>query len=250
MTTAHGSDSWTAAVRRRLDLGRLLPLGGAADGTWLAERAAAAELRRAAAEVPGTVLGAVRLSPADPDAAEESPVPPPPSALPPGRLRIEAEFGEEFTDMTDEPLPAVADRLRAVLFDCATRRLGLRIAEIDLRVTALLERAAEPAGEAAPRHTEPTEPVGLRAATPEGEAALTAASVPGVACLTRTLGTAVAGTPGHVRIELATAAGHRPLEVARAVRKRVAAGVPGGPSVAVLITAVNVAVDVAVDVAP
>ncbi|MYZ38364.1 MULTISPECIES: hypothetical protein [unclassified Streptomyces] len=250
MTTAHGSDSWTAAVRRRLDLGRLLPLGGTADATWLAERAAAVELRRAAAEVPGTVLGAVRLSPADPDAAEESPVPPPPSALPPGRLRIEAEFGEEFTDMTDEPLPAVADRLRAVLFACATRRLGLRIAEIDLRVTALLERAAEPAGETAPRHTEPTEPVELRTATPKGEAALTAASVPGVACLTRTLGTAVAGTPGHVRIELATAAGHRPLEVARAVRKRVAASVPGGPSVAVVITAVNVTVDVAVDVAP
>ncbi|WP_066949184.1 hypothetical protein [Streptomyces lushanensis] len=235
MTTAHDSDSWTAAVRRRLDLGRLLPLGGAADGTWLAERAAARELRRAAAQVPGTVLGAVRLSPAAQDAAAESPVPPPPSALPPGELRIEAEFGEEFTDMTDEPLPAVADRLRAVLFACATRWLGLRIAEIDLRVTALLDTATEPTG---PR--EPAEPIGLRTATPEGEAALTAASVPGVACLTRTLGAAVAGSPGHLRIELATAAGHRPLEVAQAVRRRVAARVPGGPSVAVLITGVNV----------
>ncbi|MGW6745189.1 hypothetical protein ACWGDX_31395 [Streptomyces sp. NPDC055025] len=245
MTTAHDSDSWTAAVRRRLDLGRLLPLGGAADGTWLAERAAAAELRRAAAAVPGTVLGAVRLSPTDPGTVEKSLVPPPPSALPPGQLRIEAEFGERFTDMTDAPLPVVADRLRAVLFACATKRLGLRIAEIDLRVTALLDPAAEPPAGAVGRvgPVEPAGPTGpfeLRAATPEGEPALTAASVPGVACLTRTLGNAVTGSPGHVRIELATAAGHRPLEVARVVRKRVAAHVPGGPSVGVLITAVNV----------
>ncbi|MEV7683362.1 hypothetical protein AB0O64_33185 [Streptomyces sp. NPDC088341] len=242
MTTAHDSDSWTAAVRRRLDLGRLLPLGDASDGTWLAERAAAAELRGAAAAVPGTVLGAVRLSPADPGTVEKSLVPPPPSALPPGQLRIEAEFGERFTDMTDAPLPVVADRLRAVLFACATKRLGLRIAEIDLRVTALLDPAAEPPARAAGpvEPAGPTGPFELRAATPEGEPALTAASVPGVACLTRTLGNAVTGPPGHVRIELATAAGHHPLEVARAVRKRVAARVPGGPSVGVLITAVNV----------
>ncbi|MFF3752335.1 hypothetical protein ACFYYH_18020 [Streptomyces sp. NPDC002018] len=233
MTTAHSSDSWTAAVRRRLDLGRLLPLGGAADGTWLAERAAVEELRRAAAEMPGAVLGTVRLSPVDPASAEEPSVPPPPSALPPGRLRIEAEFGERFTAMTDEPLPAVAERLRAVLYTRAAEGLGLRVSEIDLRVTALLGPASEsPAGPAAP--------IELQTAVPEGEPGLTAASVPGVACLTRTLGSAVAGTPGHVRVELATAAGHRPLDVARAVRERVAAAVPGGPSVAVLITATAV----------
>ena len=43
MTTVEGSretDGLTAAVRKRLSPGRLLPLGGPADGAWIAERAA------------------------------------------------------------------------------------------------------------------------------------------------------------------------------------------------------------------
>ncbi|RST09978.1 hypothetical protein EF908_40860, partial [Streptomyces sp. WAC04770] len=39
------ADGWTAAVRQRLGLGRLLPLGGATDGVWIAETAAASVLR-------------------------------------------------------------------------------------------------------------------------------------------------------------------------------------------------------------
>src|SRR6478735_9120963 len=89
MTTAdspHRADGWTAAVRQRLGLGRLLPLGGPADGAWIAERAAVAVLRRAVTG-PGPVLGELRISLADPDGAPEAEVEPPPSALRPGPPR-------------------------------------------------------------------------------------------------------------------------------------------------------------------
>ncbi|MFE4372141.1 hypothetical protein ACFRMN_28725 [Streptomyces sp. NPDC056835] len=245
MTTAHSSDGlgtggWTAAVRQRLGLGRLLPLGAARDGAWLSERAATDELRRAAAEVAGAALGRLRLSLADPDRAGRPAVPPPPSALPPGPLRIDGEFAAG----PDEPLPAVAERLRAVLFTCATERLGLRVEEVDLRVTALLGPSGDaaeerPAGTEAPAGPNGERPADVRAAAPQGEPELLAAAVPGVAHPTRTLGDAVVTTPGHVRVELATAAGHRPLVVARAVRAKLTAELPGAPSVAVLVTAVG-----------
>ncbi|NEC74051.1 nucleopolyhedrovirus P10 family protein, partial [Streptomyces rochei] len=50
MTTA---DRWTQAVRERLGLGRLLPLGGPGDGAWIAERAVRGALLAAAGGVPG-----------------------------------------------------------------------------------------------------------------------------------------------------------------------------------------------------
>ncbi|EGX59089.1 hypothetical protein SZN_14236, partial [Streptomyces zinciresistens K42] len=88
MTT---SDGWTRAVRDQLGLGRLLPLGDARDGAWIAERAAEGVLRRAAEEVGGVRLEALRIGLADPREARESAVPAPPSALPPGPLRVSAE---------------------------------------------------------------------------------------------------------------------------------------------------------------
>ncbi|MFJ2114776.1 hypothetical protein ACIOEX_23245 [Streptomyces sp. NPDC087850] len=255
MTTAHTdedpADNWTAVVRARLALGRLLPLGGADDGAWLAERAATAELRRAGAGVAGVALGALRISasgadaePADGGGAVH--VPAPPSALPRVPLRIEAEFtasaalpgersGERSGELSGEPLPAVAQRLRAALSGCAADRLGLAVEEVDLRVTALVERGSG-------NSSAPAGPVDVRAAAAvEGEAARLAASVPGVAYLTETLGSAVTGTSGRVRVELATAAGHRPLEVTRAVRAKLTGSLPGAPSVAVLVTAVEAA---------
>ncbi|MFE3829969.1 hypothetical protein [Streptomyces sp. NPDC059092] len=233
MTTGRGTEGWTAAVRHRLALGRLLALGDAADGAWLAERAATAELRRAAAAVPGAVLGEVRIALADPDGAGAPEVPPPPGAQPPGPLRIDGEFAAA----PGEPLPALADRLRGALFACATDGLGLRVAEVDLRVTALLDTAA--------RSPAPAGPVGRDAVEPEGAVGTAAAAVPGVAHLTRTLGGAVVGTVAadggveHVRVELATAAGHHPLEVARAVRARLARLAEAPRTVAVLVTAVE-----------
>ncbi|MGW6459382.1 hypothetical protein ACWF94_26220, partial [Streptomyces sp. NPDC055078] len=103
------------AVRTRLGLGRLLPLGEAGDGAWLTEQAADALLRSMAAGVPDTVLGRLRLALADPEAAGPPAVPPPPSALPPGPLRIEAEFAASV----HRPLPAVAAVLRDALFTAA-----------------------------------------------------------------------------------------------------------------------------------
>ncbi|MFC8825736.1 hypothetical protein ACFT9I_10305 [Streptomyces sp. NPDC057137] len=242
MTTGrggNGADGWSAAVRERLGLGRLLPLGDAADGAWLAERAAATALRRTAARVPGAALGRLRLCLADPGSAERPAVPPPPSALPPGTLRVEGDFAA----VAGEPLPDVAERLRAALYAHAVDRLGLRVTEVDLRVTALLEKV--PADESAPdsgseNSAGTAAPFGATAVAPKGTAAVIAANVPGVAHLSGSLGTPVLVTQGHVRVELATAAGHHPSEVARAVGRAVAASLPSHPTVAVLITAVDV----------
>ncbi|MCX4867903.1 hypothetical protein OIC43_33165 [Streptomyces sp. NBC_00825] len=227
MTTADGprrADGWTAAVRQRLGLGRLLPLGGPADGAWIAERAAVAVLRRAVTG-PGPVLGELRISVADPDGAPEAEVEPPPSALRPGPLRIEAAMSA----VSGQPLPAAAEALRSALLTAAGRRLGLVVAAVDVRVTELLDAAPEPPA---------ADPAEVREAEAEGAAGAAAAGVEGVVTLTRVLGHAVHARPDHVRVELATAPDHRALDVARAVRAAVAAAVEGDPTVAVLVTAV------------
>ncbi|MET7620575.1 hypothetical protein [Streptomyces sp. NPDC005408] len=215
------------AVRRRLGLGRLLPLGGAADGAWLAEQAADVVLRRVAAEVPGVAPGRLRLALADPEAAARPAVPPPPSALPPGPLRIEADFAA----VAWEPLPATASELRAALFTAAAQLLDLRVAEVDLRVTDVLD--------AAPETLDDAPPPGVRAADPKDPAGTAASGAAGVAHLTATLGAAVHLAPDHVRVEVATASGHHPLEVVRAVREAVTAALADGRPVSVLVTAVG-----------
>ncbi|MET7629847.1 hypothetical protein OG894_31650 [Streptomyces sp. NBC_01724] len=229
MTTAdspHRADGWTAAVRQRLGLGRLLPLGGPADGAWISERAAVAVLRRTAdTPGPGPVLGEVRIAVADPDSAPEPALPSPPSALPPGPLRIEATMSAT----ADRPLPTAAAALRSALLTAAAQRLGLVVGEVDLRVTELLDTVPErPAPESS----------AVRGAEPEGVAGTAAAGVPGVATLTRVLGSAVHTAPDHVRVELATSGDHRALDVALAVRTAVSKAVHGHPPVTVLVTAV------------
>ncbi|MFI1399662.1 hypothetical protein [Streptomyces sp. NPDC020681] len=214
------------AVRRRLGLGRLLPLGGAADGAWLAEQAADAVLRHASAEVPGVELGRLRLGLVDPETADAPAVPPPPSALFPGPLRVDAEFAAAAL----QPLPALASALREALFTAAVDVLDLAVTEVDLRVTALLDDAPESA-----TATGPPEVRAVPATDPAGTAAAVAR---GVACLTATLGTPVHSAADHVRVEVATAAGHRPLDVALAVREAVSKALADGRPVSVLITAV------------
>ncbi|MFF7364102.1 hypothetical protein [Streptomyces sp. NPDC008125] len=285
MTTADGprrADGWTASVRERLGLGRLLPLGGPADGAWIAERAAASVLRDSAAG-PGAVLGRLRIGAATagtaPGGPEEGPgrgagagpgerygeglreearegraqgPPAPPSALPPGPLRIEAEF----TATADRPLPTSAALLREALMEAASRRLGLDVAEVDLRVTGLLDAGTSPEGTSSagptPAGTSAAgeRPAGERAAgaafpRPEvragrvdGAAGLAAAAVPGVVALTQVLGAPVTAAADHVRVEVATAGGHRALDVARAVRTAVTDALEDGPPVSVLVTAV------------
>ncbi|MFJ7011304.1 hypothetical protein [Streptomyces albogriseolus] len=168
------ADRWTRMVRQQVGLGRFLPLGGPYDGAWIAERAASGVLRGAAErEVPEVRLGGVRIGLADPGEAAEPAVPAPPSALPPGPLRLTAEFAATAA----WPLPETASRLRTALAVTATERIGLDLTEVDLRVTELLD----------------TEPPASRPGTPEtrgGTDTSGGAGMPGAA------DTSGAGTPG------------------------------------------------------
>ncbi|MFG2549109.1 nucleopolyhedrovirus P10 family protein [Streptomyces sp. NPDC048581] len=239
MTTA---DRWTQAVRHQLGLGRLLPLGAARDGAWISERAAEAVLRRVAEDMRGVRLDTLRIALTDPEDAHEAAVPPPPSALPPGPLRVTAQFAATAT----EPLPTTAERLRGLLAAAAKDRLGLTVTEVDLRVTALLDEDAEPAPVRQPEPPRAAEP-----GSPDEERVATAAlMVPGVTQLTGALGglgRAVhieerqdeAALPHrHVRVELAVSTDRRAVDVAREVREWVGEALTDRPTVAVLITAV------------
>ncbi|MFE0455840.1 nucleopolyhedrovirus P10 family protein [Streptomyces sp. NPDC058914] len=239
------ADGWTRAVRDRLVVGRLLPLGGPRDGAWITEEAAQAVLRRAVRGLRGVRLGPLRIAVADPEGAYEPVVPPPPSALPPGPLRVSADCAATAA----EPLPATTARLRTALATAAAERLGLVVAEVDLRVTALLDgldaEDAEPERAEGVRAPRPSEAAG------EGDAARVAAaalSVPGVAGLTDLLGRAVhleerrdgstALPRRHARVEIAVAADHRALDVALEVRGVVSGALRDQPTVAVLVTSV------------
>ncbi|OWA04427.1 nucleopolyhedrovirus P10 family protein [Streptomyces sp. CS113] len=265
MTTA---DRWTRAVREQLGLGRLVPLGGPGDGAWIAERAAREVLLAAARGVAGVRPGDLRIGAADPDGVHEPAVPPPPGALPPGPLRVTAGFAAvvEPTAAAPEPLPVTAAVLRAVLTEAATGRLGLVVADVDLRVTGLLDGTAAPepdteAGQG-PAHAPGTgagsggggngggNGDGNGGGTgDEGRVARAVSAVPGVARLTGVLGRPVhlseppppegALARRHVRVELAVRADHRAVEVARRVRAVVSEALPDRPSAAVVVTGVG-----------
>jgi hypothetical protein len=253
------ADHWTQAVRHQLGLGRILPLGLPRDGVWITEEAAGSALRRETATVKGVRLGALRIALADPERTGTPAVPPPPGALPPGPLHVSAEFmaSVDPTSPGVEPLPAVAARLRLSLTAAATQRLGLDVAEVDLRVTDLLEEgeasAALPAYAArevpggVPPDGERRAPTAQDPETARIEAA--ALAVPGVTRLTHALGrpvhigTAPAPEPAlprrHIRVELAVFPDKRAVDVARAVRTAVTQAAEGTPSVAVLVTALS-----------
>ncbi|BBC35031.1 hypothetical protein SGFS_063250 [Streptomyces graminofaciens] len=251
------TEAWTQALQRRLGLGRLLPLGGPGDGTWITEQAAVQALGRAAAEIPGVRLESLRIGSAPLKPVSEPAVRPPASALPPGPLRIEAAF----TAALARPLPETADELRSVLLSAAAERLDLATVTADLRVTDLHEgpetgvksrtaaKAMRPAPEAAAERSSPpaTGTGSMSMSGPVGELADVATAVPGVARLTAVLGSRPVKVedhddpPGrHIEVHLAVASGHRPLEVARAVRDAVAGAAttdtPGPVTAAVLIT--------------
>ncbi|WP_199875598.1 nucleopolyhedrovirus P10 family protein [Streptomyces sp. Root1310] len=235
-------DGWTSAVRHQLSLGRLLPLGGPRDGAWITEAAAEAVLRRAVRGVEGVRMGALRIAVADPAGGYEPAVPPPPSGLPPGPLRVTADIAASSSG----PLPTTAARLRTALAAAATDRLGLVVSEVDLRVTALLDEDPEPEPEVRPG----PEPRHVAAAQhgDEARATVAALSVPGVTRLTDVVGRAMrieerehatALPHRHARVEIAVSARHRALEVARGVRAAVSEALRDHPTVAVLVTAVE-----------
>ncbi|MFI9148830.1 nucleopolyhedrovirus P10 family protein [Streptomyces sp. NPDC053367] len=237
------ADRWTRVVREQLGLGRLLPLGGPRDGAWIAESAAESILRRAVEGVPGVRLGPLRIAPAGPDGTGEPAVPAPPSALPPGPLRVTADFTASGT----EPLPSAASRLRTALAGAAAEAVGLAVAEVDLRVTGLGEEEPGDEGRTPADASDAREQQGDEASVADA-----ARAVPGVSRLTGTLGglgravhieerqEGAASLPRrHVRVELAVRSGHRALTVAREVRTAVTAALPDSPSVAVLVTAAD-----------
>ncbi|WP_406057264.1 hypothetical protein OG462_12235 [Streptomyces sp. NBC_01077] len=212
MTTAEG---WTAAVRDRLAPGRLLPLGAAAEGAWITERAVREVVGRAAAAVRGVVPGTLRIGPADAPEEPES-----------GALRITASFGA----VAGRALPELAGELRSALLTTAEDGLGLVVAAVDLRVTDLLDAAPpEPDEGAAP-------PPGLTSPATDDPVALAALGVAGVAGVTDALGPPVRRGSDGVRVELAVTAGARPLDVARAVRTAVTAVAPEAAAVTVVVS--------------
>ncbi|MBP0462271.1 hypothetical protein JFN87_33320, partial [Streptomyces bomunensis] len=148
--------------------------------------------------------------------------------------RIDAEFEPG----RDEPLPAVAERLRAALSAHARDALGLEVVRVDLRVTGLRDEDDGAARPAQPRTAETWGPL-----DPNEVPGVT--DVDGVAGLTRALGGGVTNSGGHLRVELATAEGHGPLDVARHVRRALADARPEALSVAVVVTGVGVRVDAA-----
>jgi hypothetical protein len=249
------TEAWTQAVRHQLGLGRLLPLGGPDDGTWITEQAAVRALGRAAAEIPGVWLDSLRIGAAPLEPVSEPAVRPPASALPPGPLRIEAAF----TASLEQPVPETADQLRSTLLNAAADRLGLAAVTADLRVTDLhggpetgmkSRTAARAMGSepeaAAARSSPPVTGTGTMQGR-VGELADVATGVPGVARLTAVLGSRPVKMEDHddppgrrIEVHLAVAPGHHPLEVARAVRDAVAEAAitdaAGLVTVAVLIT--------------
>ncbi|MFF0360422.1 nucleopolyhedrovirus P10 family protein [Streptomyces fungicidicus] len=251
------ADRLTRAVRQQVGLGRFLALGGPRDGGWIAERAAEVVLRRAVArDAPGVRLDGVRIGLAGPEAVGRAgepavsvlpAVPAPPGALPPEPLRVTAEFSAT----ADRPLPETAERVRAVLAEGAVERIGLDVVEVDLRVAELLEvepvPSAEGGGEAGSGTPESGEG-GVRGDAEVERVGVAALAVPGVSRLTGVLGRSVqvserasvgALPRRHVRVDLAVAGGVRPLDVVRGVRVAVGAVLPDGPTVAVLVTAVD-----------
>ncbi|WP_053912666.1 nucleopolyhedrovirus P10 family protein [Streptomyces sp. SCSIO 75703] len=135
MTTAQ---RWARTVREQLGHGRFLPLGGPLDGVWITERAARNVLLTAFDEVRGAWAGTLRVGPAEEGDVREPAVPAPPSGLPPGPLRVTADFAATAA----RPLPETADRLRGALAETAGR-LGLTVTEVDLRATDLLDPSDE-----------------------------------------------------------------------------------------------------------
>ncbi|QUC55534.1 hypothetical protein IOD14_01275 [Streptomyces sp. A2-16] len=249
------TEAWTQAARSRPGLGRLLPLGGPRDGTWITEQAAVQVLGRTAAEVPGVRLESLRIGSAPLQPVSEPAVRPPAGALPPGPLTIEAAFTASLV----RPLPETADELRTTLLGAAAERLGLDTVTADMRVTDVGEapEAGATSGTAATDMRPTPEAEAARNSLPvtgtgpvrglAGELAAVAAGVPGVARLTAVLGSRPVRVedhddpPGrHIEVHLAIGPGHHPLKVARAVREAVAeaAGTdtPGPATVAVLIT--------------
>jgi hypothetical protein len=205
------------AVRGQVGLGRLLPLGAADDGLWLAERAAVGVLAGARDAVAGARLARLTVGLVTPDghdwhAVRAANPAAPPSALPAGPLRIAAEL----TAPVGQPIPRTADAVRAALERLASERLGLAVATVDLTVVDLVDPAAAPP----PPDAEPVRPASAPVRR-ERDAAVGSADTARDAALTVPGVTAAASRTapgGAARLEITMTTGHRARDVAAAVR--------------------------------
>ena len=236
------------AVRQELSLGRLAPLGTPADGAWLAERAAAPVLRAAVrAAVPTARLHVVRPAVAGPVTGPFA-VPPPPGALPPGPVLLQARCALP----PGRPLPEQAAELRLALATAAGERLGLDLAGVDVTVAELLDEPPDRVAGPRERDGERGEPARpalapVPAAGAEATVATAVLAVPGVVGLAAHGGqgagvrlTRTASGP-LLRLGLVLDGSRRALDVAREVRAAAAGALPGAaagasPAVSLLIT--------------
>lgn len=267
--TTDRTDRLARTVREQVSLGRIVPLGGPGDTSWITESAAVRVLRRACAAMPHARLGAVRFGPTDPvtgagggadaetaartgtgtgsAAAGVAPV----AGAPMGALpHVPVRIGAAFEAAVDEPLPVTADRMRDVLWTAARDLLGIAVAAVDLTVTGLLAEEFPVTG----WPQEPDEGPAARVTVPDPYRPLEVAAlaVPGVAGLTgrlagfaqglRVRDTAEPGLPPArlVQVQIAVAPGLVPLRVARevvtAVTAAAAPGAPGPVTAAVVVT--------------
>lgn len=254
------ADPLLQAVRAHLALGRLVPLGATSDRAWLAERAAGSMMRRAVARARLDVrLDDVRLSlatavragegaggaPADAPrrtAEPGEPLAPPPSALPPGPLRMAAACAVRV----DRPLGETVRELRATLAVAARERVGLDVTEVDVHVAELLEDAAGASGTAGGEDGDTGGRGegggdGGRASGVVGPVAEAVLAVPGVVRLSGTLAGWARSPVGVVRLQLVVAPDRPTLAVVRQARAAAAAASRPAATVAVaaLVTDVS-----------
>ncbi|BFO20397.1 hypothetical protein SHKM778_67850 [Streptomyces sp. KM77-8] len=203
-------------MREQVGLGRIVPLGGARDGAWIAERAVGVVLRRAVSrEVPGVRVDGVRVGLVDAEGWGN------------GRScrRRWGRWGWGrcgWTSSSRRPGATVAGDFggaAGVLGEAAAEGVGLRVVEVDLRVTELLDAEPVPERGAEPEAREAAgEPVGS-GDSEVGRVGAAVLGVSGVSRLTGVWGRAVhmteeareggaAALPRrHVRVDLAVGAG-------------------------------------------
>ncbi|MEU6405871.1 Asp23/Gls24 family envelope stress response protein [Streptomyces sp. NPDC046985] len=141
---APGGQDASALAQRVMDVvrveprpGRPLPLGEPDEDLWIMETVAARTLRTAAETVSGVLAGSCRLAPA-PGAAPTAPTAPTAPVEVSVRLEVHAPARVPLTEMAED----VRRRVR----EAADRRLGLRVAAVDICVTDLVDAADEAAG--------------------------------------------------------------------------------------------------------
>lgn len=130
-------------VRLELRPGRTLPLGDEDEDVWIVEAAAARTIRAAVETLPGVRAGSCRIDIAPLEAAHGRPAPVVPSGRllrGPVRVRVEIQVALAWN------LRDVADRARQRVLAAADTDLGMRVAEIDVRIADIIDDGAEDDG--------------------------------------------------------------------------------------------------------